>query len=150
MLTNPRSASHMAGPQPVPLDWTNANVTAVFKKGDKTIPANYRPVSLTCILCKTMEHIIFSNIMKHADYHHLLVHFQQGFRENHSCDTQLLTNIGLEDLSQQLDKRITTDLLILDFSKAFDTVPHHRLLHKLTNYGITGKNNHGYVRDIRK
>jgi hypothetical protein len=43
----------------VPSDWQLANVTAVFKKGDKTNPANYRPVSLTCILCKTMEHIVF-------------------------------------------------------------------------------------------
>jgi hypothetical protein len=51
----------------VPTDWTQANITAVFNKGDKTKPSNYRPVSLTCILCKTMEHILFSQIMKHLD-----------------------------------------------------------------------------------
>ena len=51
----------------VPLDWQQANVTAVFKKGDKTIPVNYRPVSQTRILCKTMEHVIFSQTMGHLD-----------------------------------------------------------------------------------
>ncbi|MEW8547660.1 MAG: reverse transcriptase family protein [Candidatus Thiodiazotropha sp.] len=123
----------------VPLDWQQANVTAVFKKGDKTNPANYRPVSLTCIVCKSMEHIIYSQIMKHLDTHNILVDFQHGFRANHSCETQLLNTV--EDLSRRLDKRKTTDLLILDFSKAFDTVPHRRLLHKLQHYGVTGKNN---------
>lgn len=123
----------------VPLDWQNANVTAVFKKGDKTNPANYRPVSLTCILCKSMEHIVFSQIMNHLDRHKILVNFQHGFRANHSCETQLLNTV--EDLSRRLDKRKTTDILILDFSKAFDTVAHRRLLHKLTHYGITGYTN---------
>ena len=123
----------------VPLDWQQANVTAVFKKGDKTNPANYRPVSLTCILCKTMEHVIYSQTMGHLDKHDILVHFQHGFRPNHSCETQLLNTV--EDLSHRLDKRKTTDLLILDFSKAFDTVPHRRLLLKMKHYGITGKTN---------
>ena len=105
----------------VPLDWQQANVTAVFKKGDKSNPANYRPVSLTCILCKSMEHIIFSQIMNHLDRHKILVKFQHGFRANHSCETQLLNPV--EDLSRRLDRRKVTDLLILDFSKAFDTAP---------------------------
>ena len=123
----------------VPLDWQQANVTAVFKKGDKTNPANYRPVSLTCILCKSMEHIIFSQIMNHLDRHNILVKFQHGFRANHSCETQLLNTE--EDLSRRLDRRKVTDLLILDFSKAFDTVPHRRLLHKIQHYGVTGRTN---------
>ena len=59
----------------VPLDWQQANVTAVFKKGGKTNPANYRPVSLTCIICKTMEHVIYSQIKNHLDRHHILVEF---------------------------------------------------------------------------
>ena len=123
----------------VPTDWLQANVTAVFKKGDKTVPSNYRPVSLTCILCKTMEHILFSQIMRHLDSHNVLVNYQHGFRKNHSCETQLLAT--MEELSRNLDQRKTTDLLILDFSKAFDTVPHRRLLHKLNHYGVTGRTN---------
>ena len=113
----------------VPLDWRQANVTTVFKKGDKTSPSYYRPVSLTCILCKTLEHVVFSQTMGHLDHYDILVQFEHGFRPNDSYETQLLTI--LEDLSHRLDKRKTIDLLILDFSKSFDTVPHRRLLLKL-------------------
>ena len=60
------------------------------KKGDKTNPANYRPVSLTCIVCKYLEHIIFSQIMNQLDRHNILVKFQHGFRANYSCVTHLL------------------------------------------------------------
>ena len=98
----------------VPLDWQQANVTAVFKKGDKTNPANYRPVSLTCILRKTREHVIFCQTMAHLDNYDMRVHFQHGFRPNHACETQLLNTV--EDLSHRLDKRKATVLLILDFS----------------------------------
>ena len=120
--------------------WTGkqANVTAVFKK-DKTNPANYRPTSLTCTLCKNMEHVIFSQTLGHVDKYEILFHFQHGFRPNHSCETQLLNTV--EDLSHRLDKRKTTHLLILDFSKAFDTVPHGRLRSKLKHYGITRRTN---------
>ena len=120
----------------VPSDWQKENITAVFRKGDKTNPANYRPVSLTCIVYKSMEHTIYSQIMNHLDRHNILVEFQHGFRANHSCETQLLNTV--EDLSRILDLK-TTDLLILDFRKAFDTVAHRRLLHKIQHYGVAGK-----------
>ena len=71
--------------------------------------------------------------MNHLDSHNILVEFQHGVRANHSCETQLLSTV--EDLSRRLDRRKATDLLILDFSKAFATVPHHRLLHKLQHCG---------------
>ena len=105
----------------VPLDWQQANVTAVFKKGDKTNPANYRPVSLTCIVCKSMEHIICSPIINHLDKHNILVEFQHGFRANHPCEMQLLNTV--EDLSRRLERRKWTDLQILDFTNAFDIAP---------------------------
>lgn len=82
----------------VPLDWQMANFKCLFlKKGDKTNPANYRLVSLTCIACKSREHTVYSQIMTHLDSHNILVEFQHGFRSSHSCDTELLNTI--EELS---------------------------------------------------
>ena len=102
----------------VPEDWKQANVSAVFKKGQRYDPANYRPVSLTCLCCKMLEHIITSSIMKHVDHHQILSDCQHGFRARRSRETQLVTLIN--DLSSSLDRGDQTDMVILDFSKAFD------------------------------
>ena len=115
-------------PGEVPTDWTKANVTAIYKKGDKYEPSNYRSVSLTLLCCKLQEHIIVSNVLPHPEEHSVLTDCQHGFRARRSCETQL---IGLyHDLTQSLDKKKQTDLAILDFSKAFDRVLHQRLLKK--------------------
>ena len=119
----------------VPEDWKTANVVGVFKKGDRHQPSNYRPVSLTCVSCKLLEHIVFRAVMDHVDFHKILKFFQHGFREKHSCETQLINTI--EDLARGLDNHQQLDMLILDFSKAFDLVGHQRLLNKLQYYGIT-------------
>ena len=111
----------------------------LFLKKETANPANYRPLSLTCIACKSIEHIVYSQIMNHLDSHNILVEFSHGFRSSHSCETQLLNTV--EDLSRRLDRRQATGLLILDFSKAFDTVPHRRPLHKIQHYGVTGRTN---------
>ncbi|XP_038077310.1 uncharacterized protein LOC119745157 [Patiria miniata] len=123
----------------IPDDWKQANVTAVFKKGDRSQPSNCRPVSLTSIACKVLEHIIASNIRAHLDHHHILNDFQHGFRKHHSCETQLLTT--LDDLTGAIDQKQQIDCLILDFSKAFDVLAHGRLLYKLGWYGINGPTN---------
>ena len=120
----------------IPSDWRNANVAPVFKKGSKCYPENYRPISLTCICSKVMEHIIVLNIMAHADYHKILKSNQHGFRSKLSCETQLLTFI--QELHEYLQKGFNTDLIIMDFAKAFDKVPHNRLILKLHYYGIQG------------
>ena len=99
----------------VPDDWKEAHVAPVFKKGDKQNPNNYRPVSLTCIIGKCMEHILVSNIMKHLDSNQIIHALQHGFRRNYSCETQLLSLF--QDLANNPSQ---TDLLIMDFSKAFD------------------------------
>ena len=123
----------------VPEDWKRANITAIYKKGKRELASNYRPVSLTPITCKILEHIIFHAIMKHLDEHKILVDYQHGFRKHHSCETQLIST--LETITKSFDEKKQTDLIILDFSKAFDTVPHLRLLQKLEHYGVRNISN---------
>ena len=74
----------------VPLIWNSANVSPIFKKGDKSTAANYKPISLTCTLCKVMEHIIASK-NRHLDSNGLMYDLQLGFRERCSCETQLVS-----------------------------------------------------------
>ena len=106
----------------VPSDWKTAHVAPVYKKGPKYNPENYRPISLTCICCKLLEHIVVSNIMSHADKYNILYPFQHGFRKFRSCETQLIEFI--DDVTRNLDDGKQTDVLIMDFSKAFDKVSH--------------------------
>ena len=120
----------------VPTDWRNAYVTPVFKKGEQYNPANYRPISLTCIVCKLMEHIMVSSIMQHFEIHCILSDNQHGFRSGRSCKTQLLEFV--EELTTNLEGGRQTDIIILDFAKAFDRVNHSLLVHKLQCYGIRG------------
>ena len=84
-----------------------------------------------------MEHIICTHIPSHLDRHGILSDLNHGFRSRHSCESQLL--ITTHDFLARMDRREETDVLVLDFSKAFDTVPHKRLLQKLEFYGIQGE-----------
>ena len=121
----------------IPHEWKQAHVSPIFKKGDRHQPANYRPVSLTSIVCKLMEHIIHSQVINHLENHEILSSRQFGFRQKRSCETQLLLTI--HDLAKGLDDKDQIDAILLDFSKAFDKVPHQRLLLKLHHYGIRGR-----------
>ena len=105
----------------LPTDWTKAFISPVFKKGDRSSPANYRPVSLTCIACKLMEHILCTHIRAHLDHHQILAPENHGFRSRHSCETQLL--LTTHDLLKERDNGKQIDVAILDFFKAFNTVP---------------------------
>ena len=114
----------------VPTMWKTANVYPVFKKGKQFEPINYRPISLTCICCKLMEHIVTSHIMCHADNNNILYDLQHGFRKKLSCETQLMEFID-DQKPKNLDNGQQTDCLVMDFSKAFDKVSHSLLTHKL-------------------
>ena len=120
----------------LPEDWLKANITPIFKKGNRSEPKNYRPVSLTSIPCKLLEHIIHTNIMTHLETYNVLNGEQHGFRKGRSCETQLALTV--HDIAEILDRQGQADVVITDFSKAFDTVPHQRLLLKLNQAGITG------------
>ena len=121
----------------LPEDWKCANVAPIFKKGSKHKAENYRPVSLTCICCKVMEHIFVSQINRHLRDNGILVPYQHGFREGLSCDTQLIQFI--DDLHKGTTEARQVDCIVMDFAKAFDKVSHDRLLYKLEGYGIQGK-----------
>ena len=119
----------------VPEAWKIANVVPIFKKGSRTSPENYRPISLTSCLGKLLEKIIRKKLMQHLETR-VLVNEQHGFRTKRSCTTNLLC--CMEDWTKWLDEGNSFDVLYLDFRKAFDLVPHQRLLSKLWSQGIEG------------
>ena len=121
----------------IPDDWRREDVTPIYKKGDRSRPENYRPISLTSISCKLLEHIVCSSVMTHLETNNILSNRQHGFRKSRSCETQLI--LAIQDLAKGIDDREQHDVILIDFSKAFDTVPHARLLHKLKHHGIGGR-----------
>ena len=121
----------------VPKQWRQANVTPIFKKGKKSESSNYRPVSLTCVAGKVMESLLKDVIVEHLNENNLIFSSQHGFVKNRSCLTNLLEY--LETLQDLVDKGNCVDVAYLDFSKAFDKVPHKRLNVILEAHGITGK-----------
>jgi hypothetical protein len=108
----------------------------LYKKGNVHEASNYRPASITCVRCKLLELIICKHILHHVEKHKLMTTLQHGFRKGRSCETQLL--LTLDDLIMAYNRKIKVDVGVLDFSRAFDTIPHERLLGKLTHYGIKG------------
>ncbi|KAK3084823.1 hypothetical protein FSP39_019637 [Pinctada imbricata] len=120
----------------LPNVWKTANVTPLHKKGPKHNSSNYRPISLTSIICKLMEKIVRDALMSYMEENQLFTVHQHGFRKKHSCVTQLIE--VLEDWSKEIDNSNSIDNIYLDFQKAFDKVPHKRLLEKLKGYGIGG------------
>ena len=112
----------------VPDDWKKAYVSAKFKKRDKENPGNYRPISLTFQVCKVFESMLRDSIVDHLKENKLIHDSQHGFMKNRSCVTNLLQ--FLETVTDYIDKGYPVDVIYLDFQKAFDEVPHHRLMHR--------------------
>ena len=112
-------------------------ITPIFKGGDRTDPANYRPVSLTSHIMKTFERVMRTNLVQHLEENQLISRNQHGFRKKRSCMTQLISHI--EQIYQALNNDNEVDVIYLDFAKAFDKVDHQVLMAKLHHYGIHGK-----------
>ena len=85
----------------IPKECSLANICPLYKKGDRALACIYRPVSLTCVPCKLLEHIVCSNIMAHLDEYKLLSDRQHAFRKRHSCETQL--TMVINDWAKILD-----------------------------------------------
>ena len=124
----------------VPDEWKIANVTGIYKKGGREIGGNYRTISLTSVVCKTMERIILDTLVDYLDHHQLILPMQHGFCQRRRCLTNLLEFFG--QVYQEYDECNAVDLKYLDFQKAFDKVPHERLLLKEASLGIRGNLQH--------
>ena len=117
----------------VPLEWKEANIIPLFKKGSRNKSVNYRPVSLTSVISKVLETIIRDHMMDFLIKHKLINPSQHGFLKARSCLTNLLS--FFEEITKWVDEGSSVDVIYLDFQKAFDKVPHQRLILKLKSHG---------------
>ena len=131
----------------VPLDWRSACITVIHKKEAKDECGNYRPVSITSIICKLMESIVRDQIVDHMLKNNLFSLKQHGFVPNRNCMTNLLT--CMEIWTRMIEEGLPIDIIYTDFAKAFDRVPHQRLLIKMKMLGMTGKI-HGWIEAFLK
>ena len=118
----------------VPLEWKEANMIPLFKKGSRNKSVHYRPVSLTSVICKLLETIIRDHMMDFLIKHKLTNPSQHGFLKARSCLTNLLC--FLEEITNWVDDGSPVYVIYLDFQKAFDKVPHQRLILKLKSHGM--------------
>nr|VZI45745.1 unnamed protein product [Spirometra erinaceieuropaei] len=121
----------------LPSEWKTANIFPIYKGGARTNANNYRPVSLTCICCKIMEAIVKKAAMEFLEQGHLISDLQYGFRQNRSCLSSLL--LSTEQWTRALDEDGRVDVIYTDFKKAFESVPHKRLIYKLSEIAIRGR-----------
>ena len=118
----------------VPFEWKEANIIHSFKNGSRNNSVNYRPVSLTSVICKLLESFIRDHMMDFLIKHKLLNPSQHGFLKAKSCLTNLLC--FLEEITKWVDDGSPVDVIYLDFQKAFDKVPHQRLIRKSKSHGM--------------
>ena len=121
----------------IPASWKEAYRSPIFKKGSKSTPANYRPVSLMSVLCKLQESLVRHKLMSHMMNNNFLSECQHGFINGRSCSTQLLAVLEIWTKILDVSSKHCVDAIYLDFAKAFDTIPHNRLMLKLRSYGVT-------------
>ena len=121
----------------IPDDWKKSNICPIFKKGSRSLPENYRPISLTTFFGKVMEKIIKKFIENYLESNDLIRDTQHGFRKGKSCLSNLL--ISQYYIMKLLDEKEVVDIIYLDFQKAFDKVPYTNLMMKVRSLGIRGK-----------
>ena len=123
----------------VPVEWKRADVVPIYKSGKKEEPLNYRPVSLTSVVCKMCERVFKRQWTEFLERRELISNKQFGFRKGRSCVTNLLSFYSrVVDKVQERDGWV--DCIYLDLKKAFDKVPHRRLLWKVEHKGgLTGQ-----------
>ena len=120
----------------IPEDWRMANVSPIFKKGCRSEASNYRPVSLTSQVCKIYESILRDAIIDHLVKNQLIRDSQHGFLRGRSCLSNLL--IFLDKVTECVDRGVDVDVIFFDFAKAFDKVPHARLMNTVRAHGVKG------------
>ena len=121
----------------LPPVWLMAYVTPVFKKGDRTDPNNYRPIALTCTICKIMESVIKDQLLNYLKSKNLISEKQHAFISKHSTATNLLEST--HDWLVSITNRLAVDVVYIDFSRAFDSIVLSKMLAKLNALGIDGK-----------
>ena len=117
-----------------PTSWKIAHVIAIFKKGNKSLPSNYRPISLISCVGKIMERVIYKYVFNHLQRNKLIYEYQSGFLPKYSTVHQLLEKYNC--ILNSLEKKEISCFVFCDFSKAFDKVWHKGLLHKIKSYGV--------------
>ena len=120
----------------VPDTWKEGVVTAIFKKGMKSLASNYRAITPTSVVCKLLEGFITEYLKKHLTLNNKHDKYQHGFTPGISTVTNLIEALNI--WSEALSHGLPVDIIYLDFEKAFDKVPHERLLNQLYRYGIRG------------
>jgi len=120
----------------VPDDWKEANVVPVYKGGSRNVASNYRPISLTSQLCKVLETIVRDQVIEFMETNVLIRNSQQGFRKGSSCLTNLLLFLDKVLHRPSVNDGFSVDVVFIALAKAFDKVPHKRLLEKLNKINM--------------
>ena len=118
----------------VRFEWKEVNIISLFKKGSRNKSENYRPVSLTSVICKLLERLIKDHMVDFLARHKLLNSSQHGFLKARSWLTNMLC--FLKEITKWIDEGSPVGIMYLDFQKAFDKVPHQRLMLILKAHGI--------------
>ena len=121
----------------LPRQWKDAEITPIYKKEAKNLPQNYRPVSLTSVICKILEKLVVEDIINHVKTNLLSCKEQHGFTAKKNTTTNLLEALNI--ITEAEMHGLPVDVLFLDYQKAFDTVPHRRLIQQVESFGITDK-----------